>query len=98
MWATAIRQILRCYHPQGKLLLLQASFPHLVTVPIPEGFREVDVAGFSAGSYTGLAFHELLNEFGWVGGWSPRYLAHKRERGPARVSRLLSEGKLVRTR
>ena len=26
-------------------------------------------------------------------GWGPRYLANKRERGPARVPRLLSEGK-----
>ena len=30
---------------------------------------------------------------GWVGGWGPRYLAHKRERGPVRVPRLLSEGR-----
>ena len=27
-----------------------------------------------------------------VGGWGLRYLAHKRERGPVRVPRLLSEG------
>ena len=51
------------YHPQGKLLLLRASFPHLVTVPVPDGIREVDVLGFSAGSFTGLAVHEVLNEF-----------------------------------
>ena len=25
--------------------------------------RDVDVLGFSAGSYTGLAIHEVLNEF-----------------------------------
>ena len=25
--------------------------------------REVDILGFSAGSYTGLAIHEVLNEF-----------------------------------
>ena len=30
-----------------------------------------------------------LQVFGWVGGWGPRYLAQKRERGPARVPRLL---------
>ena len=34
-----------------------------MTVPIPEGIRDVDVLGFSAGSYTGLAIHEVLNEF-----------------------------------
>ena len=34
-----------------------------------------------------------LVQSGWVGGWGPRYLVHKRERGPARVPRLLSEGK-----
>ena len=28
---------------------------------------------------------------GWVGGWGPRYLVLKRERGPARVPRLLGE-------
>ena len=27
----------------------------------------------------------------WVGGWGPRYLAIKRERGPARVPRLLEK-------
>ena len=31
-------------------------------MPVPEGIREVDVLGFSAGSYTGLAV-EVLNEF-----------------------------------
>jgi hypothetical protein len=25
--------------------------------------REVDILGFSAGSYTGLAIHEVINEF-----------------------------------
>ena len=34
-----------------------------MTVPVPEGIRDVDVLGFSAGSYTGLAIHEVLNEF-----------------------------------
>ena len=32
-------------------------------MPVPEGSREVDILGFSAGSYTGLAVHEVLNEF-----------------------------------
>ena len=27
----------------------------------------------------------------WVGGWGPRYLASKRERGSARIPRLLGE-------
>ena len=39
-----------------------------------------------------------LAQYGWVGGWGPRYLAHKRERGPARVPRLLSEGKSASAR
>ena len=62
-WVTAVRQILRCYHPQGKRLFLRACFPQYMTVPVPEGMREVDILGFSAGSYTGLAIHEVLNEF-----------------------------------
>ena len=32
-------------------------------MPVPDGIREVDVLGFSAGSFTGLAVHEVLNEF-----------------------------------
>ena len=60
---TAVRQILRCYHPQGKRLFLRACFPQYMNVPVPEGMREVDILGFSAGSYTGLAIHEVLNEF-----------------------------------
>ena len=62
-WVTAVRQIFRCYHPQGKLFFLRACFPQYVTVPVPDGIRDVDVLGFSAGSYTGLAIHEVLNEF-----------------------------------
>ena len=62
-WVTAVRQIFRCYHPQGKLLLLRACFPHYVTASIPDGIRDIDVLGFSAGSYTGLAIHKVLNEF-----------------------------------
>ena len=62
-WVTAVRQIFRCYHPQGKLLLLRACFPHFVTASIPDGIRDIDVLGFSAGSYTGLAIHKVLNDF-----------------------------------
>ena len=62
-WVTAVRQIFRCYHPQGKLFFLRACFPQYVTVPVPDGIRDVDVLGFSAESYTGLAIHEVLNEF-----------------------------------
>ena len=57
------RQIFRCYHPQGKLLFLRACFPQYVTASIPDGIRDIDVFGFSAGSYTGLAIHKVLNEF-----------------------------------
>ena len=73
-WVTAVRQIFRCYHPQGKLLFLRACFPQYVTVPVPvpEGIRDVDVLGFSAGSYTGLAIHEVLNEFGLLPGYHQR--------------------------
>jgi len=62
-WVTAVRQIFRCYHPQGKLMFLRACFPHYVTASIPDGIRDIDVLGFSAGSYTGLAIHKILNEF-----------------------------------
>ena len=34
-----------------------------MTVPVPDGIRDIDVLGFSAGSYTGLAIHKVLNEF-----------------------------------
>ena len=49
--------------PQGKILLLRASFPHLVQMPVPEGSREIDILDFLAGSYTGLAVHEVLTQF-----------------------------------
>ena len=44
-WVTAVRQIFRCYHPQGKLLFLRTCFPHYVTVLVPDGIRDVDVLG-----------------------------------------------------
>ena len=53
-WVTAVRQIIRCYHPQGKILLLRASFPHLVQMPVPEGSREVDILVFRPGLTPGL--------------------------------------------
>ena len=62
-WATAIRQIFRCYHPQGKCLLLKSCFPHLLTRVTAGGVRDINIYGFSAGSYTGLALHEILNDF-----------------------------------
>ena len=62
-WVTAVRQIFRCYNQQGKLFFLRACFPQYVTVPVPDGIRDADVLGFSAESYTGLAIHEVLNEF-----------------------------------
>ena len=62
-WKTAVRQIMRCYHPQGKLLLLRSSFPHLAKLPVSGGCLPIDILGFSAGSFTGLAIHEILNEF-----------------------------------
>ena len=60
-WVTAVRHIFRCYHPQGKLLFLRACSPEHVTVPVPDGIRDVDVLRFSAGSYTGLAIHKLCS-------------------------------------
>ena len=62
-WATAIRQIFRCYHPQGSVLLLKSCFPHLLTRVTAGGVRDFNISGFSAGSYTGLALHEILNDF-----------------------------------
>ena len=62
-WSTAIMQIFRCYHPQGKQLFLKSCFPHLVTTADNRGGRDINVYGFSAGSYTGLAVHEILSEF-----------------------------------
>ena len=62
-WSTAIMQIFRCYHPQGKQLFLKSCFPHLVTPGDNRVSRDINVYGFSAGSYTGLAVHEILSEF-----------------------------------
>ena len=62
-WTTAIMQIFRCYHPQGKHLFLKSCFPQLVTTAATSGFKDVNVHGFSAGSYTGLAVHEILSAF-----------------------------------
>ena len=62
-WTTAIMQIFRCYHPQCKHLFLKSCFPQLVTTAAASGFRDVNVHGFSAGSYTGLAVHEILSAF-----------------------------------
>ena len=62
-WITAVRQIIRCYHPQGKILLLQACYPDMMKLMVPNGARQVDVCGFSAGSYTGLAVHSVLSDF-----------------------------------
>ena len=62
-WATAIRQIFRCYHPQAKCLYLKSTFPHLATQLTDCGSREVHIYGFSAGSFTGLALHEILTEY-----------------------------------
>ena len=62
-WSTAIMQIFRCYHPQGKHLFLKSCFPHLVTTADTGGVRDINVYGFSAGSYTGLAVHEILSDF-----------------------------------
>ena len=62
-WSTAIMQIFRCYHPQGKHRFLKSCFPHLVTTADTGGVRDVNIYGFSAGSYTGLAVHEILSDF-----------------------------------
>ena len=62
-WTTAIMQIFRCYHPQGKHLFLKSCFPQLVPTAATSGGRDVNVHGFSAGSYTGLAVHEILSAF-----------------------------------
>ena len=61
-WVTAIKQIFRCYHPQAKCLYLKSTFPHLATLP-DSGSREIHIYGFSAGSFTGLALHEILTEY-----------------------------------
>ena len=49
--------------PSGQTTASASLLSQYVTVPVPEGIREVDVLGFSAGSYTGLVIHEVLNEF-----------------------------------
>ena len=35
----------------------------MMELMVPNGARQVDVRGFSAGSYTGLAVHSVLNDF-----------------------------------
>lgn len=60
MWTTAVSTVFRLRHPCGKLQLLMTSYPgrHSFTVPVAR--RQVDIIGFSAGSFTGLALHEVL--------------------------------------
>ena len=41
--------------------------------------------------FTKMAPERLCLGCGWVGGWGPRYLVHKRERGPVRVPSSLTE-------
>ena len=53
----------RCYHPQGKLRFLQATFPAWDPPQVTITAREVEILGFSAGSFTGLELHALLCEF-----------------------------------
>ena len=40
-----------------------SGFPQLVPTAATSGGRDVNVHGFSAGSYTGLAVHEILSAF-----------------------------------
>ena len=47
----------------GKILLLQACYPDMMKLMVPNGARQVDVCGFSAGSFTGLAVHSVLSDF-----------------------------------
>ena len=61
-WVTAIKRIFRCCHPQAKCLYLKSTFPHLAKLT-DSGSREVHIYGFSAGSFTGLALHEILTEY-----------------------------------
>ena len=46
-----------------KCLLLKSCFPHLLTRVTAGGVRDINIYGFSAGSYTGLALHGILNDF-----------------------------------
>ena len=62
-WSMAIQQILRCYQVGGKLAMLNASYPAWQTRNEGIQPRQVDVYGFSAGSFTGLAIHAILCDF-----------------------------------
>ena len=59
-WATAVRQVIRCYHPQGKILLLKASFPHLLRLAVPEGSREIDTLVSRPGHTLDLQYTRCL--------------------------------------
>ena len=61
-WVTAVRRS-SVLSPSGQTVVSASCFPQYVTVLVPEGIRDVDVLGFSAGSYSRLAIHEVLNEF-----------------------------------
>ena len=66
----------------------QASPLHIIATRSAADGGEVRIIVHPLQYPTAAQYHR------WVGGWGPRYLADKRERGPARVPRLLSEGKL----
>jgi len=59
-WVTAARTICRLLHPSSKLLHLMVSYPGRHAFSVPATRRQIDILGFSAGSYTWLALHEVL--------------------------------------
>jgi hypothetical protein len=49
--------------PSPKILLLQACYPDMMKLMVPNSARQIDVRGFSAGSFSGLAVHSVLSDF-----------------------------------
>ena len=66
-WIMAVQQVVRCYHPQGKILLLQASLLH----NHPGGCNNVNVRTFLILAF--VIFCAVVSRgfrVGWVwGGW-----------------------------
>ena len=72
--------------PRGRLSLTSRRRRAMMLF-VPKGLS-LDVVAASA---MNVPVNMVPCKNGWVGGWGPRCLVHKRERGPVRVPSTLTE-------
>ena len=61
-WTMALQQIMRCYHPQGKLFLLRAAFLAWDPLQVTHTSREVEIS-LLGGVLHRISLHAILCEF-----------------------------------